>query len=499
MGFRPSVLAASLALLVGVLPIIPSASLSRSLAASDEGTDDAVAIADQVAAQVQHEANSPADAEVESAVKEAAAAAAKDAAVVSAVSKTRSLSTRREPLETQPIPVSMAPKVATKGSAEAGAIAVDAMEAHIAAERAKDAAKVAKAVAEHSVRITDHAQSALKDAHEALHRARVNTEGLDTSQKESLKKAEAKLREASKAAEIGDMKQAQDAHMEVKNKELERLQQQLDSTKRKSALQEMEEELRELRDMLQQKKGSSTEVLPEEEALKELELELEQLRLQEKSDEPQSHDELKVEIAKLREAISKMEYGTLTVELPKDSGKSPGDAEGPEVEEEDEAERKAREQADKEAIELEKQEEEKHHEASIEVEPSVHRESDVEVTPVEEKGVDIDTQMPYGDLEPFGREDTAQELTESSVKESDQMVDQLERAEVAEEKRAVFRALTRLRGAAITAFDGVARSQTGSIDEYSKTHKWRNSHPLHHLADEESDVSKWAFPDNADF
>jgi len=119
-------------------------------------------------------------------------------------------------------------------------------------------------------------------------------------------------------------------------------------------------------------------------------------------------------------------------------------------------------------------------------------------TPVEEKGLDIDTQMPYGELEPFGREDTAQELTESSIKESDEMVDQLERAEVAEEKRAVFRALTRLRGAAITSFDGVARSQTGNIDEYNKIHQWRSSHPLHHLADEESDVSKWAFPDNAD-
>jgi len=122
-----------------------------------------------------------------------------------------------------------------------------------------------------------------------------------------------------------------------------------------------------------------------------------------------------------------------------------------------------------------------------------------EATPVEEKGIDIDTAMPYGDLEPFGREDTAQELTESSVKESDSMVDQLERAEVAEEKRAVFRALTRLRGAAITSFDGVARSQTGNIDEYNKIHKWRKTHPLHHLADEESDVTKWAFPDNADF
>lgn len=120
------------------------------------------------------------------------------------------------------------------------------------------------------------------------------------------------------------------------------------------------------------------------------------------------------------------------------------------------------------------------------------------VTPIEEKGIDIDTQMPYGDLEPFGREDTAQELTESSIKESDTMVDQLERAEVAEEKRSVFRALTRLRGAAITSFDGVARSQTGNIDEYNKIHQWRSTHPLHHLADEESDVSKWAFPDNAD-
>jgi hypothetical protein len=125
--------------------------------------------------------------------------------------------------------------------------------------------------------------------------------------------------------------------------------------------------------------------------------------------------------------------------------------------------------------------------------------SSSEETPVREDGIDIDTAMPYGELEPFGREDTAQELTEQSVKESDEMVDQLERAEVAEEKRAVFRALTRLRGAAITSFDGIARSQTGNIDEYNKLHKWRRTHPLHHLADEESDISKWAFPDNADF
>mmetsp|Transcript_163815 Transcript_163815/g.520662 ORF Transcript_163815/g.520662 Transcript_163815/m.520662 type:complete len:347 (+) Transcript_163815:55-1095(+) len=105
-----------------------------------------------------------------------------------------------------------------------------------------------------------------------------------------------------------------------------------------------------------------------------------------------------------------------------------------------------------------------------------------------------DMQMPYGDLEPFGREDTAQELTEASITESDAMVDQLERAEVAEEKRAVFRALTRLRGAAITSFDGVARAHTGNVDEFARKTQWRKQHPIMHLANEEADVSRWAFP-----
>mmetsp|Transcript_73496 Transcript_73496/g.142174 ORF Transcript_73496/g.142174 Transcript_73496/m.142174 type:complete len:329 (+) Transcript_73496:77-1063(+) len=109
--------------------------------------------------------------------------------------------------------------------------------------------------------------------------------------------------------------------------------------------------------------------------------------------------------------------------------------------------------------------------------------------------LDTDMDMPFGDMEPFGREDTAQELTESSIHESDSMVDQLERAEVAEEKRAVFRALTRLRGAAITSFDGIARQQTGNIDQYTQSNKWRKQHPVRHLAQQESDYSKWAFPD----
>jgi len=118
--------------------------------------------------------------------------------------------------------------------------------------------------------------------------------------------------------------------------------------------------------------------------------------------------------------------------------------------------------------------------------------------PAQANQVDVDMAMPYGDLEPFGREDTAQELTEDSIRQSDMMVDQLERAEVSEEKRAVFRALTRLRGAAITSYDGIARSQTGNIDGYARTNQWRTAHPVHHLASDEADVKKWAFPDGAD-
>eukprot|EP00933_Yihiella_yeosuensis_P040297 TRINITY_DN3457_c0_g1_i4.p1 TRINITY_DN3457_c0_g1~~TRINITY_DN3457_c0_g1_i4.p1 ORF type:complete len:237 (+),score=61.90 TRINITY_DN3457_c0_g1_i4:137-847(+) len=113
--------------------------------------------------------------------------------------------------------------------------------------------------------------------------------------------------------------------------------------------------------------------------------------------------------------------------------------------------------------------------------------------------LEIDTDLPYGELAPFGRESTAMELTEKSMIETNKMIDDIEKAEVAEEKRSVFRALTRLRGAAITSFDGVAKDQTSNIDSYSKQNKWRAEHPVKHLADEEADVQAWAFPSSADF
>ncbi|CAE7743177.1 unnamed protein product [Symbiodinium sp. CCMP2592] len=112
---------------------------------------------------------------------------------------------------------------------------------------------------------------------------------------------------------------------------------------------------------------------------------------------------------------------------------------------------------------------------------------------------EVKAPMPFGDLEPFGRQNAGQELTESAISETNEMVDQLERAEVAEEKRSAFRALTRLRGVALASFDGIARAQTGNIKDYTQAHQWRKEHPLHHLAEEESDVGKWAFPASADF
>merc|ERR1740117_2006667 len=102
--------------------------------------------------------------------------------------------------------------------------------------------------------------------------------------------------------------------------------------------------------------------------------------------------------------------------------------------------------------------------------------------------------IPFGQLESFGREDTASELTDSSISESNDMIDQIERAVVTETKRSMFRALTRLRGATITNFDGMANAQSANVDHYTKKKEWTKTHKLNHLAEQEGDVKKWAFP-----
>jgi len=363
-------------------------------------------------------------------------------------------------------------------------VQADATNAKEAAAVAKQAAEVANKVATHSIHITKHAKNALHHALGALHDARVETNGLSKAQKESLKKAEGKLREATKTAEYGKLKKLEERDaVDVKK---EHMQEEMD--KKSAGQMKKEAELEQIRSEIKRLRGELKEKCGEggcEDELKELD---EMEGMLNKKNSQQDNDELKAEIERLREQIAKMEKqdeGSVNYDIPQVK-KGPSH-ELPKSEDEDEEEKE----------ELMRDVEMKPLGKKVDVEMEAPP-PPAEVTPVQEKGIDIDTQMPYGDLEPFGREDTAQELTENSVRESDEMVDQLERAEVAEEKRAVFRALTRLRGAAITSFDGVARSQTGNIDEYNKIHKWRKTHPLHHLADEESDVSKWAFPDNAD-
>jgi len=314
-------------------------------------------------------------------------------------------------------------------------VKADAKNAKEAAKVARHAARVANKVAEHSIKVVGHSKHALKHALGALHHARVESSGLDKQQKDTLKKAEAHLREATKAADHGQLKKIKDAH----DLQKEKMEHDLNKKDGKSEREHMRHEIEELRKTLVEKHIEDKDI---DRALHELEEDVE------KHDGP-INDESKAELERLRRLIDSLEAPAKEEEHEDSHNTKDAEAEEPPV-------------------------------------------------PVETQGLDIDTQMPYGELEPFGREDTAQELTEDSIKESDQMVDQLERAEVAEEKRSVFRALTRLRGAAITSFDGIARSQTGNIDQYNKIHQWRGTHPLHHLADEESDVSKWAFPENAD-
>mmetsp|Transcript_25716 Transcript_25716/g.73930 ORF Transcript_25716/g.73930 Transcript_25716/m.73930 type:complete len:139 (-) Transcript_25716:74-490(-) len=96
---------------------------------------------------------------------------------------------------------------------------------------------------------------------------------------------------------------------------------------------------------------------------------------------------------------------------------------------------------------------------------------------------------PAAQIAPFGKEDTARELQSHAARTQDTLVDAVENAEVAEIKRAVFRALTRLRAAEIKEFDTIARLETQAIDEYNDQHHYRNENPLDYLHSSEAAVS----------
>jgi hypothetical protein len=244
-----------------------------------------------------------------------------------------------------------------------------AKNAKKAAKVAKQAAKVANKVAEHSIKVTGHAKKALKHALGALHDARVDSKNLDKGQKASLKKAEAHLREATKTAEYGELKKVKNTEDQQK----QNLQKELDWSKGMSERTQMRKEIEELRKQLKDKRIDDPEI---NKALDELKADLD-------SSKGPVNDESKAELERLRQSIESLDAAEPPV---------PVVAAG-NITTEDETSAK----------------------------PSPDAQQDV--TPIEEKGFDIDTQMPYGDLEPFGREDTAQELTEQSVKESDDMVD----------------------------------------------------------------------------
>jgi len=93
-------------------------------------------------------------------------------------------------------------------------------------------------------------------------------------------------------------------------------------------------------------------------------------------------------------------------------------------------------------------------------------------------------------IAPFGKEDTATELTKHAERTQDTLVDAVENAEVAEVKRAVFRALTRLRAASIKEFDTIARLETQAIDEYNDAHHYRAENPLSYLHSSEARVTE---------
>jgi hypothetical protein len=443
-------------------------------------------------------------------------------------------------------------------------VETQAKNAKEAASSAKQAADVANQVAVHSIDITSHAQSALKHAKRALHGARVDSSGLSSEQKESLRKAEEKLKAATQKADYGRLSDAKLTGTSAEGSSLDgklgKLQDKLNENDAsgQSDVSSMRSELRSLQEKLAAKRkaaGEGTEVVDtkgtasveDDVTAEEMEQQLRDLEkmTQEGDFKGASADEVKAEMERLRIGIDRLESREAQaadrerlkkLEVLKSTRAREAEASGKELQRL-RSERAALEKElgvahdadiDKEIVStrsrlgMEQTEGYGKEYGSLELDVGRKKkvksdrgdkeEKDVDLDDDKSKSIpgdesttlskgsfDIDTEMPYGELEPFGREDTAQELTESSIKESDEMVDQLERAEVAEEKRAVFRALTRLRGAAITSYDGVARSQTGNIDEYNKVHKWRKTHPLHHLADEESDISKWAFPDNADF
>jgi hypothetical protein len=134
-----------------------------------------------------------------------------------------------------------------------------------------------------------------------------------------------------------------------------------------------------------------------------------------------------------------------------------------------------------------------------------HRQPDAQAaTPAPQPGAQLNTDKEGGSepaqpaesgakIAPFGKEDTAKELTQHAQDTQDTLVDAVENAEVAEVKRSVFRALTRLRAASIKEFDTIARLETQAFDEYNDAHHFRAENPLEYIHSSEPKVKEDKF------
>lgn len=206
--------------------------------------------------------------------------------------------------------------------------AVDAINAHHAAISAGEAANVATKVAAHSVDINTHARSALNKAQDVLKEARAGAGGLSVDQKETLKRAETNLARATKTVTYttGDVKYVKskssdsssakdDAALEreLENK-LSKLQGQLDkheSVEVRSSgkeLSAMEVEVRALQAKLDAKHADArdAQVQSTKQELSELEAMIKEVELAEANHQVKAneHDELKIELEKLRERVA---------------------------------------------------------------------------------------------------------------------------------------------------------------------------------------------------
>lgn len=415
-------------------------------------------------------------------------------------------------------------------TAEVSGDAVHAATAVDAANTANQAAKVAGRVANHAVKIEADTADALAYAKDALKGAAVQAGGLD---KAALDHAVGRVGEATSEAAAAATRYTKTnkggtstTEMEKLDRQLGRLQNELDQANQAQAggTVSVDDELRKLQQKLDAMKRAqqaspggvtaATEGLQEK--LRDLEHQMEASKVARAAGvEPPpgtaTEDELKVKLEETREELGKLSGS-------QGGGVSGGGVVGSTV---DPATRLRELQQ-----ELDKLRQLREKEAQLEADPNNqalrdevdalrnelnagttpgqaeqrlaaeigHLEKQINAAPGSSSGIDIDASLPFGEAEPFGRAQVASDLTHSSKHESNEMVDQIERAETMEERRAVFRALTRLRGATITAYDGIAKSHLNNVVQYNKEHKWRVEHPMKHLAQEEDDTAKWAFP-----